>query len=179
MNLDVQSNLSRPVRKRACGAHFLQGVPSALRKPTNPTGKKGKTHASQSACHRQGVGNLRHEKGVQDPAPAGVPGPVTPAPAQLVRLRTDAGRSEQIRRYLGGQNHRAEHPGHEPGVQRPGAHERLDPQGRLNLHRVSFSDQTMMLMDAAGESDAAVRAQDWSLYWDRLDPRRVTHVEKL
>jgi hypothetical protein len=50
---------------------FPRGVPSVGWKSTNLTGQKGTFHANQSAGDRQSVGNIRHEKRVQNTPPAG------------------------------------------------------------------------------------------------------------
>jgi len=42
------------------------------------------------------------------------------------------------------------------------------------LYRVWFDDKSMMLIDAKNKTQAADMAQGWSLFWDRLDGRRVT-----
>jgi hypothetical protein len=37
----------------------------------------------------------------------------------------------------------------------------------------------MMLIDANDKTQAAATAQGWSIHWDFLDPRCVTHTDKL
>ena len=135
-------------------------------------------YADQSIGNRQGVGNVRHEKGIQNTPSAGVPGSITSAAAQLVRFRDVAGGSGQIRGGAGGQGGGAERPEHQPGVFGSHPHVGDDCESRLKLFRVWFSDHSAILIEAADKEHAAKLGQAWSRHWDGLDPRRAVNATK-
>ena len=136
-------------------------------------------HAHQSISDRQSVGDIRHEKGIQNAPPAGVSGSITSPAAKLVRFRGSAGGREQIRGWVGGQDGGTQCPEHQSGVLGSHPHVGDDHESRLKLIRVWFSDDTAMLIDAIDTEQAAKLGQAWSRHWDRLDPRRVTTVTGL
>lgn len=137
-----------------------------------------RTHADQSISHRQGVGNIRHEKGIQNTPFAGVSGSGPSAAAQLVRLRDVSGGSDQARCGVGGQEHRAQRPKHQSRLLGSYPYVGHDHEA-VTLFRVWFSDHSAMLIDARDAEHAAEPGQAWSRHWDRLDPRRVVQVTKL
>jgi len=145
----------------------------------NQAEKEKVKHADQSTGDRQGVGNIRHEEGIQNTPPAGVSGSIASAAAQLVRFRDVAGGSEQIRGRAGGQDGGTQRPEHQPGVLGSHPHVGGDHESRLKLFRVWFSDYTAMLIDATDQEQAAKLGQAWSRHWDRLDPRRATTATKV
>ena len=136
-------------------------------------------YADKSISDRQGVGNIRHEKRIQNAPPAGVSGSIPSAAAKLIRLRNVAGGVEQTRRGSGGQDGGTQRPEHQPGVLGSHPHVGDDHESRLKLFRVWFSDYSAMLIDATDKEQAAKLGQAWSRHWDRLDPRQATTVSKL
>ena len=154
-------------------------LPVAADSPNPAELNKENKYANKSTRDRQGVGDIRHEKGIQDAPSACVSGSIASAAAQLVRFRDVAGGSEQIRGWAGGQDGGTQHPEHQPGVFGSHPHVGNDCESRLKLFRVWFSDYSAMLIDATDKEHAAEQGQAWSRHWDRLDPRRATTVTKL
>jgi hypothetical protein len=159
---------------------FRHDVLPVTAESINPAEKHNeRKHAHKSISHRQSVGNVRHEEGIENAPPAGVSGSITSATAKLVRLRNVVGGADQTRCDAGGQNRGAQRPEHQPGVFGSHPHVGNDHESRLKLFRVRFSDDSAMLIDATDKEHAAATGQVWSHYWDRLDSRRVVTVTNL
>src|ERR1035437_2556407 len=92
--------------------HHGTALSAAMDSNTPAERNHERKYADQSNGDRQGVGDIRHEKGIQNAPPAGVSGSIASAAAQLVRFRDVAGGSEQIRGWVGGQDGGTQHPEH-------------------------------------------------------------------
>ena len=144
----------------------------------NPAEIKG-IYAHQSVSHRQGVGIVRNEEGVENTPSAGLPGSVTSTASKLIRLRNVARRGDEVRRVTGGQDGGTQRPEHQSELLSSHPHDGHDNEGRLTLFRVRFGDGSTMLIEATDKQQAAELGQTWSLRWDRFDLRRVITVIKL